>query len=160
MVKLLHNRDGSASAAQVEPARVLERLFELAVLLTGSMDSGLAERGLTRARAELLWQVGRQPAVTQRELSQALRCTPRNITDLVDALEEGGMVERRPHPTDRRATLVSLTRRGRTELARMQAGYQALAARLLKDLPPQALAAFTDVLEQLLGRLREPVRPY
>jgi DNA-binding MarR family transcriptional regulator len=160
MVKQLHNRDGSASAAApIESGRVLERLFELSVLLTGSMDSGLAERGLTRARAELLWQLRRQHHVTQRELSQALRCTPRNITDLVDALEEDGLVERGPHPTDRRATLVSLTRRGRAELARMQAGYQILAATLLEDVPPQALAEFADVLDQILARLRQAGQP-
>ncbi|MEN3610618.1 MarR family transcriptional regulator [Plantactinospora sp. ZYX-F-223] len=43
------------------------------------------------------------------ELSQALKCTPRNVTGLVDALEAAGFVARSAHPTDRRATVVSLT---------------------------------------------------
>ena len=158
IVKLLHNVDSRTSATAIESGHVMDGLFELAVLLTGSMDSGLAERGLTRARAELLWQLHGRPRVTQRELSQALRCTPRNVTDLVDALEGDGLVERGPHPTDRRATLVSLTRRGRAELARMQAGYQVLAATLLEDLSPQALAGFADVLDQILARLRQARR--
>jgi hypothetical protein len=40
---------------------------------------------------------GRSP-MTQRQhvLSQALRCTPRNVTDLVDALEAAGLVVRGP----------------------------------------------------------------
>ena len=54
----------------------LERLFELALVLAEAMERGLAERGLTRARAEVLWRLGRQSPVTQRELSQALQCTP------------------------------------------------------------------------------------
>jgi DNA-binding MarR family transcriptional regulator len=154
MVKTLHNRAGSATRTP-RAGELLEGLFELAVVLTGSMDNGLAERGLTRARAELLWHLRRQPDVTQRELSQALRCTPRNVTDLVDALEASGLVARGPHPTDRRATLVRLTRRGISEVARMQAGNQALAATLFADLPPSELAAFGAVLNQILGRSRQ-----
>jgi DNA-binding MarR family transcriptional regulator len=119
------------------------------------MDTGLADRGLTRARAEVLWSLMRQPGATQRELSQTLRCTPRNVTDLVDALEKSGLVARGPHPTDRRATLVKLTRRGQSEVARMQAGYQSLAATLFADVPPQELAAFATVLGQVIVRLRQ-----
>jgi DNA-binding MarR family transcriptional regulator len=43
------------------------------------------------------------------ELRDALGVTATNITALVDALESDGMVERVPHPTDRRATLIQLT---------------------------------------------------
>ena len=35
--------------------------------------------------------------------------TPRNMTAMVDALEDAHLVIRRPHPTDRRATLVELS---------------------------------------------------
>jgi DNA-binding MarR family transcriptional regulator len=153
MVKSLHNR--AASPTLTDSSKLLEDLFELGVLLTGSMDIGLADRGLTRARAEVLWNLMRQPGATQRELSQTLRCTPRNVTDLVDALEASGLVARGPHPTDRRATLVRLTRRGQSEVARMQAGYQSLAATLFADVPPQELAAFVTVLEQVIARLRQ-----
>ena len=148
-MKPLHNTGASES----RPATVLERLFELGVVLTASMDSGLAERGLTRARAELLWQLQRQPKRTQRELSQVLRCTPRNVTDLVDTFEASGLVVREPHPADRRATLVSLTRRGKSEVARMQAGSEALASTLFADLPSADLTTFATVLDRVLGRL-------
>ncbi len=132
---------------------MLERLFELGLLLTASLDAGLAERGLTRARAELLWQLQRQPRRTQRELSKALRCTPRNVTDLVDALEMSGLVVRESHPRDRRATLVRLTRRGQSEVARLTAGSAALAGRLFAGLAPADLRAFAAVLELVLARL-------
>src|SRR5438477_2588493 len=120
IVNLLHNIVTSLSYADADA--VLERLFELGVRLTDAMDGGLAERGLTRPRAELIWRLAQQSPLTQRELSQALRCTPRNVTDLVDALEAIELVARGPHPTDRRATLVSLTSRGKVAAAWMQAG--------------------------------------
>ena len=147
----LHNRVPS----EVDGGAALERLFELALLLSDGMDRGLAERGLSRARAELLWRLRARSPMTQRELSQALRCTPRNVTDLVDALETAGLVARGPHPTDRRATLVSLTDRGQAAAARMQAESQQFAAELFCDVSAAELAAFVRVVEHTLGRLRE-----
>ncbi|MBI3970060.1 MAG: MarR family transcriptional regulator [Chloroflexi bacterium] len=136
----------------------LERLFELAVLLTDAMELGLAERGLTRARAELIWRLRERSPMTQRELSQAVGCTPRNVTDLVDALEAAGMVARGPHPTDRRATLVRLTKQGEAAAAQMQAEYQKLAASLLSDLSEAELTTFVRIVDQALGRLCEAGR--
>lgn len=46
---------------------------------------------------------------------------PRNVTGLLDALTDKGYVARQPHPTDRRATLVSLTDHGRTTIAKLRA---------------------------------------
>jgi DNA-binding MarR family transcriptional regulator len=156
-VKRLHNTRNSGVRPQ--PATVLEQLFELGLVLTASMDAGLVARGLTRARAELLWQLQRQPKRTQRELSQVLRCTPRNITDLVDTLEATGLVVREPHPTDRRATLVSLTRRGKSEVERMQAGSVALAGALFAGLTSADLSTFSAVLDLVLSRVGETAGP-
>ncbi len=44
-----------------------------------------------------------------RDLGTQLGATPRNMTAMVDALEDAHLVIRRPHPTDRRATLVELS---------------------------------------------------
>src|SRR5690348_10317039 len=103
-------------------ADALERLFELGLLLAESMEHGLEEWGLTRARAELLWRLHQHvgTTMTQRELSEALQCMLCNVMGLVDALEADGFVTRGPHPSDRRATLVKLTERGRAATERMQ----------------------------------------
>ena len=150
----LHNRESSVN----EGGAALERLFELALLLSDGMERGLAERGLSRSRAELLWRLRARSPMTQRELSQELRCTPRNVTDLVDALEAAGLVARGPHPTDRRATLVSLTDQGAAAAARMQAESQQFAAELFREVPPAELASFVKVVDPALGRLRESGR--
>jgi len=129
------------------------------VYLTDAMDQGLAERRLTRSRAELLWRLRARSPMTQRELSQALRCTPRNVTDLVDALQAAGLVARGPHPTDRRATLVRLTKQGEKAATWMQMNYQQLAARLFAGLPRAGLATFNKVVDQALDRLHENAAP-
>ncbi len=148
----IHNEGRSLSS--VKAGQTVERLFELAILLVDGLEGGLASRGLTRARAELIWQLHHQGPLTQRTLSQALRCTPRNVTTLVDALQADGFVTREAHPTDRRATLVTLTAQGRETATEMQAGYQQFARSLFEGLAADDLASFAAVLEQLLGRLR------
>src|SRR5205814_419825 len=96
---------------------------------------------------------------TQRELSQLLRCTPRNVTDLVDTLEGTGLVTREAHPTDRRATIVTLTRRGKSEVARIQAGSQALAGTLFAGVSSADLSTFQAVLDVVLARLDATAAP-
>jgi DNA-binding MarR family transcriptional regulator len=151
IVKLIHNSPGAKGRGSNE---ALGKLFELASLLAGPMDRSLAEAGLTRARAEVIWRLQSLGPVTQRELSEALRCTPRNVTGLVDGLETGGLVAREPHPSDRRATLVTLTEGGRRLATEWQAGYQGLAERLFGDVADTEVADFVETLDRVLERLR------
>jgi DNA-binding MarR family transcriptional regulator len=134
----------------------LERLFEVTGVLTDAMSHVLGESALTPARAEIIWRIGRQGPMTQRQLSAALRCTPRNVTGLVDALEGMGLVTREPHPTDRRATLVTLTDQGGETARDWGAGYRQLARHLFGDLDAGALANAIAALEHILERLRDP----
>lgn len=48
-----------------------------------------------------------------KELAERLHIAPRSATEVIDHLTAKGLVERRAHPTDRRATLLSLTAEGR-----------------------------------------------
>jgi DNA-binding MarR family transcriptional regulator len=150
-VKQIHN---DVDAESVIADQALMRLFELTVRLGEEMEKGLVERGLTRARAAVVWQLHQQGPVTQRTLSQALRVSPRNVTGLLDALEAGGYVTRGRHPTDRRATLVSLTEQGAAAAARLHADYEMGARVLLGDIPPADLTTFVSVLDHVLDRLR------
>ena len=52
------------------------------------------------------------PAI-MREMGDRLLITPRNMTAMVDQLEEADLVVRRPYPADRRATLLELTPAGK-----------------------------------------------
>ena len=135
----------------------LDRLLALSVLLNEDATQTLAKDGLTLPRAHLLWHLHHQGASTQRVLAEALRVSPRNITGLVDGLSEAGFVTREPHPTDRRATLVSLTARGTASMAQMTRDHQRLARLLFEQLDDfEAFAAgLTHVLNQFneaLGR--------
>jgi DNA-binding MarR family transcriptional regulator len=142
-VKSLHDlRDG------------LDRVLLLVVLLGEDMSSSLAGQGLTVARAQLVWHLHHHGPATQRALADALKVTPRNITGLVDGLVAGGYVVREPHPTDRRARLVSLTEQGAATLASMDAAHRDLAGSLFGGLPPADFDAFMRGLDHVIARLR------
>ena len=84
--------------------------------------------------------------MTMSELAERMGCEPSNATVVVDRLEGQGMLERHPHPSDRRAKQLVLTPAG-TELR----------ARLLELLSEESpLAGLTQeergVLHDLLQR--------
>lgn len=56
--------------------------------------------------------VAHNPGITSRQLCATLGILPPNLVGLVNALEKRGVVERRPHPRDRRAMGLHLTAAG------------------------------------------------
>jgi DNA-binding MarR family transcriptional regulator len=50
--------------------------------------------------------------LTQFEIASEMQVTSSNVTFLVDGLEKEGLVQRLPHPTDRRTVYVQLTPEG------------------------------------------------
>lgn len=139
--------------------RALDRLLELTVLLGDDLSSSLAAEGVTTSRAPLLWHLGQHGPCTQRVLADALGVAPRTVTGLVDGLEETGFVTREPHPTDRRATLVTLTARGRRLVTRWQRGQVQLAHLLFGEMPSRRLAGLVAGLDDVLATLRQHLPP-
>jgi DNA-binding MarR family transcriptional regulator len=67
-------------------------------------------------RGKILFQL-RHGAMTLSELAEANAMDAPYVTLIVDKLESHGLVERRPHPDDRRRKLVTLTAAGRDAIA-------------------------------------------
>jgi DNA-binding MarR family transcriptional regulator len=150
MVTERHDDD---SAALLDIA--LSRLMLASVMIADDIERGLAERGLTRARATALWEILHREPVTQRELADALKVTPRNVTTLVDAMEKTGFVRRKDHPTDRRATIVDLTPKGRKAVSRMKVEARAFAHDLFGALCASELRQFVGTLDRVIARLEQ-----
>lgn len=135
----------------------LDRLLELTVLVDADMAGSLGAQGLTPARTHLLWELGRRGPSTQRVLAEALDVSARNVTGLVDALEQTGFVVRRPHPEDRRATLVTLTEQGAAVFEEMGRGHEELARVLFAEMPADELDGLVRGLDSVLTVLRAVV---
>jgi DNA-binding MarR family transcriptional regulator len=72
----------------------------------------LAGWDVTPSQMRALRVLAHHDGIRGSALAQRLHIAPRSATEVVDALEEKGLVRRSPDPTDRRATLVSLTEEG------------------------------------------------
>jgi len=68
------------------------------------------ELGITPAQVIALREL--TEPITARELANRMYCEPSNATFVLDRLEQQGLIERRPHPTDRRAKQIVLTPAG------------------------------------------------
>lgn len=135
----------------------LNRILELSVLVTEDMNRGLARDGLTPSRAHLVWELMQRGPSTQRSLADALRVSARTITGLIDGLVDTGFVTREPHPTDRRATLVTFTERGTAVAEKMAGGHVEFAEIIFGGLSDRDFAALVSGLDHVLVRLRAAI---
>src|SRR3954453_2885101 len=78
----------------------------------GRWAQSLVEAGGTRARMRLLGALHCKGPQIMCGLGEQLGVTPRQVTNLVDALEVEGLVRRTAHPTDRRATVIEIPSQG------------------------------------------------
>ena len=112
--------------------------------------------GLSPVSAWALVQLDPEHAISQKELAGRLHCNPSTVVDPTDRLEEGGLVERRPHPSDRRVNVLIVTARGR-----------AVRDRLIERLfePPEAFRRlspadqrrFRDAMVEAVAGFTRPV---
>jgi DNA-binding MarR family transcriptional regulator len=99
-------------AAGREPAgdeTLGEAFWAVARRLRDTSQETLAPWDITPAQLRALRMLRRHGIMRLSELSDRLRIAPRSATEVVDALEAQGLVQRRPDPGDRRATLVEVT---------------------------------------------------
>jgi DNA-binding MarR family transcriptional regulator len=105
-----------------------------------------AELGMTPGHVKTLFALDPTEVRSMGEIAELLMCDASNATWLIDRLEERDLVERRPHPRDRRVKTVVLTRAGAD-----------LKTRLIERMsaPPQDLLALDRAeLETLAAALR------
>ena len=95
---------------------ILLQLSEVARTMRTYIDQRAREHGMTRAQWGALVRLQRQEGMTQAELAENLEIQPISLVRLIDRLCLHGLVERRPHPRDRRANRLYLTEKGRTTL--------------------------------------------
>ena len=106
--------------------------------------------GVTASQALVLNFLGVEDRVPAYQLGQRLKITSATLTGIVDRLEKSDLVERRPHPEDRRAILVCLTGKGQK--------YAKNINRIMDEANQEFLNGFTLEESQLLRGLLKRVR--
>jgi DNA-binding MarR family transcriptional regulator len=107
---------------------------------------------LTQNQLSVLGSLELAGALTPRELSDAERVQPPTMTKVLAKLEERGLVQRTPHPTDGRQVLLSATEAGRAVLLEQRRAKAEWLTRRLAGLPApdrEVLARAAEILERI-----------
>lgn len=120
-------------------------------ILQSEVDTALRPHNLTFARYEalVLLTFSSRGSLPMRVMGDRLQLHPTSVTNIVDRLEQDGLVRRLPHPTDRRTTLVETTEEGQDRMK------QATEAVTDMDFGLHGLSREeTEQLTALLGKVR------
>ena len=134
-----------------EAMHAVTSLMRVQQLVIGRLDALLKPHGLTFARYEalVLLVFSSRGSLPLGKMGERLQVHPTSVTSIINRLEAAGLVERRPHPDDRRATLAAITDAGRALVER------ATADLLAADF---ALGALGGAEQRALSDLLAPVR--
>jgi len=110
-------------------------LHDIARLMRKRFDQRARNLGLTRAQWQVLAHLARHEGINQTGLAEILEIEPITVGRLIDRMEEAGWVERRPHPSDRRARLLYLAVKARPVFDRMLALGEGVREEALCGLP-------------------------
>jgi DNA-binding MarR family transcriptional regulator len=89
---------------------------------------------LTATQLSALTSLELAGALTPGELAEVERVRPPTMTKIVSKLEERGLVQRTPHPSDGRQVILATTGQGRDVLAQFERAREEWLAQQLADL--------------------------
>jgi len=117
------------------------------------VDKALRPLGVTRSQWWVLSNLSRHhgEGMMQTELSKSMDVGKVTLGGLIDRLEAGGYVERRPLPGDRRAKRVVMTGRGTRLLAQIQKVARVVNAEIMSGIPSGEISR----VEALLHRMKD-----
>jgi DNA-binding MarR family transcriptional regulator len=93
-------------------------LMRVHQIVLAAVEPALRPLGLTFARYEalVLLSFSQRGSLPMRVMGERLQLHPTSVTNIVDRLEADDLVQRTPHPTDGRTTLVAITPAGLEKL--------------------------------------------
>lgn len=143
-------RDYLTADMDTEPGAVLAWV-EAGAVLGYRIEKALEEHGLSLAKLKVLTHLAEsRQSLALSEIAERLNCVRSNVTQLMDRLEDEGLVRRLFDPKDRRSVRAEITDDGRRK---QKAGAEALAkteTELASSLSKADLAA--------LGRLAAAIK--
>jgi DNA-binding MarR family transcriptional regulator len=139
-------------AKRVTSAQLAASLRDAITRLNRRVRQARPVGDLTATQLSALTSLQLGGALSPRELADAERVQPPTMTKIVAKLEERGLVQRTPHPTDRRQVILSATEAGREVLARFERARNEWLARRLAELTPderETLRGAAEILRKV-----------
>lgn len=121
-----------------------------------AFDEFMKPLGITRAQWWVIAHLSRHDGMMQVQLATMLDVGKASLGTVVDRLEASGLIERRPHPIDRRAKCIFMTRKAREIMSQMQAAERSYNEIVLRELDEGArneLVRLLELVKQSLARM-------
>ncbi len=109
----------------------------------------MAPYGLKPVDFSTLSLITHNPGITARQLCHSLGILPPNMVGMVSGFERRGLVERRAHPTDRRAQGLYLTEAGQMLMTQAEQTASALEQDVAHKLTAQQQKTLMGLLQKI-----------
>ncbi|WFE87935.1 MarR family winged helix-turn-helix transcriptional regulator [Roseibium porphyridii] len=150
-------------ADRLSPMVLLGRLSESAQLMSQNyLAPAYADIGLKTGEFDVLATLVRSGPpykLTPTELYRTTMMSSGGMTARIDKLEKGGLVERCPHPEDRRALTVCLTEKGLNLIKGKIPDYVDMQHQAVDGLSKQEQQQLSGLLEKLIRTANEKKVP-
>ena len=105
---------------EVEAPTLAFLLHDVARLLKKRLEQNSGGSGLTRSQWQILAYLAQNEGINQKGLAELLEIEPITLGRIVDKLETLGLIERNPHPSDRRTWLLHLVEAAHPKLEQIR----------------------------------------
>jgi DNA-binding MarR family transcriptional regulator len=142
-------------------ASIRDVLWQLAFQFKASTKQAIGHYGLplTGMHVRLLRLIRAERNCTANSLASMTRRDKAQITRVLKELTAMGLIERTPHPSDKRSQLLSLSEQGRALMKRALRAEDDVKATLLRGLDDQEVETFLALANKMLANLRHRDEP-
>ena len=149
----------AAGSAPVEP-RISYVIARLERAVRAQINERLRPNGLTTLQYTTLSVLGsRGQPLSNAQLARRAYMTPQAMIEVLNALEEKGLIRRDPHPNHRRVYPASLTDDGRRVLEICDASVEEMEEEMLAGLDPAQRELFAEWLKECVRALHAGLPP-
>lgn len=131
---------GATGDVSREGIRLGFLIHDVSRMRRSAYDQFMKPLGITRAQWWVLAHLSRHDGMMQTQLADVLEVGKASLGDVIESLEAGGWVQRRPDPADKRAKRVYLTKPAQTLIKRMTVMENDFNSQILSDLSADEIA--------------------
>jgi DNA-binding MarR family transcriptional regulator/N-acetylglutamate synthase-like GNAT family acetyltransferase len=149
-----------AGAHHVGNIRAFNRFYTRQL---GLLEEGLLKSEFSLTELRILYELAHAAGLTPGELERGLSIDAGYLSRMLSKFETRGLITRKTSTSDRRQTVLDLTRAGRNAFAPLNRASEAQIAALLEPLVPlerDKLVQSMRAIERLLGGKPAPKVPY
>ena len=132
---------------------ILPEIGETAHALRKAFGRRVASIGVTGAQWKVLFKLTLKPGLRQTDLADLLDIEPITLSRIIDRLQEAGLVERTPDPTDRRAWRLHVTQKAQPVVEKLRAIANEMTGEAFAGIDPKDI----EVTRRVLAQVRERV---